>query len=288
MAAGRIRVARQVEAWRRGLFACVRMRTDFTSPARTAGARTGHSCGTLGGGRRRDFASSSQISLELRACQHGVFSGARSISSSPDRPAIPPIWPYGPPLVVRGKLYNKPRQQGGIGLVLEYREKRVFVVGIVKGSAAEETGMVEAGDELVEVDGWKVEGLPPNFIARLMCGPPGMQRSLMLARKGKEGDHAVRQQVLVTTSVPPPLPLEAHGKLSPNAALYGPWGLPREAEEVKKVLPPELQRYACPCCEARFISWRVCIRHLKNARHVKHELLPYMRMPDRQEVWIDR
>ena len=57
------------------------------------------------------------------------------------------------------------RMLGTVGLLLRSSAGRYFVAGIVKGGAAEASGKIRDHDQLISVNGRRVEGLPHDTVA---------------------------------------------------------------------------------------------------------------------------
>ena len=82
------------------------------------------------------------------------------------------------------------------------------------------------------------------------------------------------------------------------AAADGSPSLPVAAEQVAPATGPAdvgpvpapvpAGRFQCPQCGERFQRWRACLKHVRAARHVRHELIPHVRDRETKETWIDR
>jgi len=71
----------------------------------------------------------------------------------------------------------------GVGLDIDELGKTFVVSSIVKGSSADTTGVIQVGDELVSVDGKRVNFLTLNMVQDLLEGQPGTKVSLDLKRR---------------------------------------------------------------------------------------------------------
>jgi carboxyl-terminal processing protease len=92
----------------------------------------------------------------------------------------------------------------GVGAVLDQRDDRVFIVRVLRDSPAERAG-VQAGDEIVSVDGGPVVGLTVDEIVTRVRGPEGSDVTLEL--KGLDG----RTRTLTITRAKLDLPLVSWG-----------------------------------------------------------------------------
>lgn len=59
---------------------------------------------------------------------------------------------------------------------------------IIAGGAAERVGGLRAGDRLLEIEGVKVQGLPPPELGKLVKGPEGSGVSLLVRRTMRVGE----------------------------------------------------------------------------------------------------
>jgi len=93
-------------------------------------------------------------------------------------------------------------QYFGIGIALEPREGRLFVLRSIEGSPAEEVGIV-VGDEILAVDGKTLEELGPAAALARIKGRRGSQVVLLIRREGLQDpiEVAVRRDQVRTSSV---------------------------------------------------------------------------------------
>ena len=136
----------------------------------------------------------------------------------------------------QGQASRRPAT-GGIGIQLTQKKNDTFVIDAVPaGGPAADSGKIEAGDELLAVDGVKIGGRDMAFVASRITGPPGTCVKLSLLRRSfTRGSNAERRRhfvVSVTRKAPPSplkdvrspvpaLPLGQHGdKSSPEVARH--------------------------------------------------------------------
>ncbi|KAJ1467502.1 hypothetical protein T484DRAFT_1921493, partial [Baffinella frigidus] len=66
----------------------------------------------------------------------------------------------------------------------------------------------------------------------------------------------------------------------------------RGAESAAESLPKKdiavVGGYACASCDATFLQWRNCMKHMRWEHHVRHDLLPHVRDKKTKMMWIDK
>ena len=101
-----------------------------------------------------------------------------------------------------------PAVSAGVGIQLTQKKNDTFVIDCVPaGGPAAVSGKIEAGDELIAVDGVKIGGRDMAFVASRITGAPDTTVKLSLLRRAfTRGSHAERRRqfvVSVTRKVPP-------------------------------------------------------------------------------------
>ena len=74
----------------------------------------------------------------------------------------------------------------GVGLDIEELGKAFVVASIVKGSSADTTNVIQIGDELVAIDGRRIDFLTLNMVQDLLDGDSGTKVVLDLQRRGAD------------------------------------------------------------------------------------------------------
>ena len=72
---------------------------------------------------------------------------------------------------------------GGIGSIIQQRDKKTYAVNPYEGKPAQVAG-IEAGDRILSVDGKKTEGLDVSEVSNMLRGVPGTTVVLEIEREG--------------------------------------------------------------------------------------------------------
>ncbi|MBI3128554.1 MAG: S41 family peptidase [Candidatus Tectomicrobia bacterium] len=97
--------------------------------------------------------------------------------------ALDPYSSFMPPERFRALQEETSGRYGGIGLTISQKDGKLIVVSPLEDSPASKAG-IEAGDEIVSVDGEPVDGRPLPAAVRRMRGPPATEVRLGILRKG--------------------------------------------------------------------------------------------------------
>ena len=95
---------------------------------------------------------------------------------------------------------------------------------MVQDASASKSGLISVGDQIVEVDGARVQGYSPVMLVDLLCGPKGTSVKLGLRRTGvaphESGNFvaSVEELVLERDSIPAKL-LLVHSRILPAIVL---------------------------------------------------------------------
>lgn len=91
----------------------------------------------------------------------------------------------------------------GIGVVLQEALDGVLISKLVPGGPAEKSGLIKPNDQLIEMDGKKINGLSMNRIVEMLQGAEGSKVTLVVQRKEENaGKVAEKQYTVVLQRLP--------------------------------------------------------------------------------------
>ena len=88
----------------------------------------------------------------------------------------------------------------GIGAAVEYKEENAKISTVYKNSPAQKAGL-EAGDQLVAIDGQDVKGKTLSQITKMIKGKENTKVSIKISRDGNEKNYEVKRSKFAVPSV---------------------------------------------------------------------------------------
>ena len=88
----------------------------------------------------------------------------------------------------------------GIGAAVEYKEENAKISTVYKNSPAQKAGL-EAGDQLVAIDGQDVKGKTLSQITKMIKGKENTKVSIKISRDGNEKNYEVKRSKVAVPSV---------------------------------------------------------------------------------------
>ena len=104
------------------------------------------------------------------------------------------------------KLYSQLKAEtsgsfGGIGVYMGFRDKGVYVLGIIPESPGEKAGLM-AGDSILAVDSQSIEEIDPAEVALKIRGEIGTNVELLIRREGEEDKtYTITREVIKVQTV---------------------------------------------------------------------------------------
>ncbi len=117
--------------------------------------------------------------------------------------SLDPYTNYIPESDIEDFRFMQTGQYGGIGALIRTKEKKIFIAEPYEGSPALKAGL-EAGDEIIEVNGKSTEGKTTEDISKILKGQPNTEVKLVIKRDGvdKPIEKTIMREEIKVKAVP--------------------------------------------------------------------------------------
>ncbi len=117
--------------------------------------------------------------------------------------SLDPYTNYIPESDIEDFRFMQTGQYGGIGALIRTKEKKILIAEPYEGSPALKAGL-QAGDEIVEVNGKSTEGKNSEDISKILKGQPNTEVKLVVKRDGvdKPIEKTIMREEIKVKSVP--------------------------------------------------------------------------------------
>ena len=117
--------------------------------------------------------------------------------------SLDPYTNYIPESDIEDFRFMQTGQYGGIGALIRTKEKKILIAEPYEGSPALKAGL-QAGDEIVEVNGKSTEGKNSEDISKILKGQPNTDVKLVVKRDGvdKPIEKTIMREEIKVKSVP--------------------------------------------------------------------------------------
>lgn len=117
--------------------------------------------------------------------------------------SLDPYTNYIPESDIEDFRFMQTGQYGGIGALIRTKEKKILIAEPYEGSPALKAGL-QAGDEIVEVNGKSTEGKNSEDISKILKGQPNTEVKLVVKREGvdKPIEKTIMREEIKVKSVP--------------------------------------------------------------------------------------
>ncbi len=117
--------------------------------------------------------------------------------------SLDPYTNYIPESDIEDFRFMQTGQYGGIGALIRTKEKKILIAEPYEGSPAQKAGL-EAGDEIIQVDGKSTEGKNTEDISKILKGQPNTEVKLVVKRDGvdKPIEKTIMREEIKVKSVP--------------------------------------------------------------------------------------
>ncbi len=117
--------------------------------------------------------------------------------------SLDPYTNYIPESDIEDFRFMQTGQYGGIGALIRTKEKKILIAEPYENSPAQKAGL-EAGDEIIQVDGKSTEGKNTEDISKILKGQPNTEVKLVVKRDGvdKPIEKTIMREEIKVKSVP--------------------------------------------------------------------------------------
>lgn len=117
--------------------------------------------------------------------------------------SLDPYTNYIPESDIEDFRFMQTGQYGGIGALIRTKEKKIFIAEPYEDSPAQKAGL-QAGDEIIQVDGKSTEGKNTEDISKILKGQPNTEVKLVVKRDGvdKPIEKTIMREEIKVKSVP--------------------------------------------------------------------------------------
>ncbi len=117
--------------------------------------------------------------------------------------SLDPYTNYIPESDIEDFRFMQTGQYGGIGALIRTKEKKILIAEPYEDSPAQKAGL-QAGDEIIQVDGKSTEGKTTEDISKILKGQPNTEVKLVVKRDGvdKPIEKTIMREEIKVKSVP--------------------------------------------------------------------------------------